>query len=217
MKKTSLLIFLIFSGALCFAKSDGRQFFGFNVFQLPTSTLNLNYSKEIRPFLTGHIDMGYTFDYVGFYEWDLLGRSLTDHPSMRFPNGYNNHFAQSGGYLKLGTYFNLRRTYTKVNYFRLGLFLTNSIVYEDFLIGGDGVAFHTLYIPGVSGSCGYEFEITSRIKTSLDFQLSSSIIKNDLSTSECFVPGMGLSGKGRNLYPMIIWNIKFDINKNYVR
>jgi len=214
MKQTRLLFILLFSGVLCFAKSDGRQFIGINLFQLPTSTLNFNYSKEIRPFLTGYIDVGYTFDYVGVHEGDWLGKYLTDHWVDQ--GGFNNHEVQSGGYLKLGSYFNLRKTYTKGNYFRLGFFFTNSVVYEDYMVEDAG-GYHTLYIPSVCGSCGYEFKITSRIKTSLDFQLSSSIIKNDLSSEECFVPGMGLSGKGKNLYPMVLLNIKLDLNKNCIR
>ena len=198
----------VFSGVFCFAQSDGRQFIGINLLQLPTSTLNLNYSKEIHPYLTGHIDVGYTRDYVSAHEKDLLGKYLTDH---NFQYGYNRHREQSGEYLKLGTYFNARRTYIQTSYFRLGLFITNSIVYEDYLIGDDVRALHTLYIVGVSGSCGYELQISSRFKVSLDYQISSSIFKNDLSTNECFVPGMGLSGKGRNLYPMVLLNIKYEL------
>jgi len=202
----------VFSGVLCFAQSDGRQFLGINLLQLPTSTLNLNYSKEIHPYLTGHIDVGYTIDYVSVHERDWLGKYLTDHNSnMDFPYGCNTHNEQSGGYLKLGAYFNARRTYIQASYFRLGLFITNSIVYEDHLVGGDMMILHTLYIPGVSGSCGYELQISSRFKASLDYQISSSIFKNDLSTNECFVPGMGLSGKGRNLYPMVLLNIKYEL------
>src|SRR5574344_1537475 len=102
MKKTSLLILLLFFGVLCYAKGDGRQFLGINIFQLPTSTLNLNYSKEIHPCLTAHIDVGYTIDYVSVHESDFLGKYLTDHHSnIDYPFGSNTHNEQSGGYLKL--------------------------------------------------------------------------------------------------------------------
>ena len=216
MIKRVLTILMILIGLTSFGQNDKYQYLGINILQLPTSTINLNYSIDYKPFLTPIADIGYAFGYNQNY--DLVGRFLTPH--IKLYDGYTIE-KQSGGYLKIGGFFNIRKDFEKQNFFHLGLFLTNSIVYEKglYLSPFDSRPYsyaknieHTVYIFGFSTSLGYEFKITNRIKSNIDFQLSFPTDKYlDLYSYCNFIPGMGFKDTESNLFPMLLWNFKYRL------
>ena len=216
MIKRILTILIILSGLKSYGQDDKYQFIGLNLLQLPTSTINLNYSIDYKPFLTPIVDIGYAFGYNENY--DLIGMFLTPH--VKLYDGYSID-KQSGGYLKLGGYINLRKDFEKQNFFHLGLFWTNSIVYEKglYLSPIDSRPYsyadkieHTVYLSGLSTSLGYEFKITNRLKTHIDFQLSIPSDKYlDLYSYGNFIPGMGFKDTENYVFPMMIINIKYRL------
>ena len=195
MIKKVLTIFIILLGFKSYGQVDKNQYIGINLLQLPTSTINLNYSVDYNPFLTPIVDVGYAFGYNENY--DLIGTFLTPH--IKLHDGYTID-KQSGGYLKLGGFLNLRNNFEKQSFFHLGLFLTNSIVYESgsYLSPDDSSPNstadeieHTVYLFGFSSSFGYEFKATNRLKINIDFQLSFPTDKYlDLYSYGNFIPGM---------------------------
>ncbi len=216
MTKRILTILIILIGLRSFGQNDKNQFIGLNLLQLPTSTINLNYSIDYKPFLTPLVDIGYAFGYNDSY--DLLGYYLTRHNDLY--DGYTIK-KQSGGYIKIGGFLNLRKIFEKQNFFHIGLFLTNSIVYERALYlspidsrpysYADNIE-HTVYLFGFSTSLGYEFKITNRLKSNIDFQLSFPTDKySDLYSYTNFIPGMGYSGSVDKWFPMLIMNLKYRL------
>ncbi len=216
MIKRILTTLIILIGLKSYGQVDKSQFIGLNLLQLPTSTININYSIEYKPFLTTVFDIGYTFKYNDKY--DLIGYYLTPHNDTY--DGYTID-KQSGGYFKIGGFFNLRKNFEKQNFFHLGLFITNSIVYEKglYLSPIDSRPYsyadkieHTVYLFGFNTSLGYEFKITNRLKTNIDFQLSFPTDKYlDLYSYTNFIPGMGYKGSLDKWFPMLILNLKYRI------
>ena len=123
--KWTIAILIIVIGLKSYGQNDKNQFIGLNILQLPTSTINFNYSIDYKPFLTPIADIGYAFGYNDKY--DFIGYYLTRHNDLY--DGYTID-KQSGGYIKVGGFLNLRKDFKKQNFFHFGLFLTNSIVYE---------------------------------------------------------------------------------------
>ncbi|MBN2611278.1 MAG: hypothetical protein JXB00_06955 [Bacteroidales bacterium] len=210
---TTLIILIVLNS---YGQDDKNQFIGLNILQLPTSTINLNYSIDYNPFLTPIVDIGYAFNYNDKY--DLIGYYLTTHNDTY--DGYTID-KQSGGYVRIGGFFNLRKNFEKQNFFHLGLFMTNSIVYEKglYLSPIDSRPYsyadkieHTVHLLGLSTSLGYEFKITNRLKTNIDFQLSFPTDKYlDLYSYTNFIPGMGYKGSLDKWFPMLILNLKYRI------
>lgn len=216
MRKRALIIFIILTGIKSYGQVDENQFIGLNILQLPTSTINLNCSIDYKPFLTPIVDIGYAFNYNDKY--DLIGYNLTPHNDTY--DGYTIE-KQSGGYVKIGGFLNLRNNFDKQNFFHLGLFITNSIVYEKALYlspfdprpysFADNIE-HTVYLFGFSSSLGYEFKITNRLKSNVDFQLSFPTDKYyDLYSYTNFIPGMGYSGSMDKWFPMLIFNLQYRL------
>jgi len=215
IKKTISLLIVLYS-LQSFGQDDKNQFVGLNILQLPTSTINFNYSYEYKPFLTPIVDIGYAFGYNENY--DLIGMFLTPH--IKLHDGYKIE-KQTGGYVKLGGFLNLRKDFEKQNFFHLGLFITNSIVYEKglYLSPIDARPFsyateieHTVYLFGFNTSFGYEFKITSKLKTHIDFQLSFPTDKYlDLYSYGNFIPGMGFKDTDEKWFPMLILNLKYRL------
>lgn len=184
---------------------------GINILQLPSSTLNVNYSVESLPFLTPMADAGYT---LGIYNVDLIGSFLVPHTKCY--DGYDVEMP-TGGYVKLGGYLNLRRDFEKSRFFHLGLFVTNSMVHEKGTYSPTRIdaaydVSHTVYLSGLSASLGYEFNMGRRLKSSIDYQMSFPSDKyKDLYSYETFIPGMGYQGDRQRWYPMLIMNIKYRL------
>lgn len=219
-----LLYFLISFGTYGQAKQD--QYLGINILQLPALTININYSAEINPFFTPVVDIGYTFNYVKAAKFDWTGRLITSHREPEYEYPYRvqwcayDLYIQSGGYFKFGGYFNFRRDIEKKHFAHVGVFQTNSIVYES----GDmyilyPVTFleptavnHMVIICGLNVAAGYEFSIANRVKSNIDFQISMPN-KNYKYLYEYrnFIPGMGFKDNESRLYPMLIWNLKYRL------
>jgi hypothetical protein len=208
--KLTILFFLMFASN-SYSQNDRNIYIGLNLLQLPALTINSNISTEFKPYLTPIIDVGYTLNYVKANNIDWIGFFLTPHAKM-----YDGFTAerQSGGYIKIGGFLNLRKEYAKTNYFHIGLFLTNSMVYEK--IPTMTIATtedHTVYLLGVATSFGYEFSLTNRLKANLDLQISfPNKNYNDLFGYRSFVPGMGFKDTSGKWYPMmLIFNIKYRL------
>jgi hypothetical protein len=217
MTKRILTFLIILTGMKSFSQSDKNQFIGLNLLQLPTSTINFNYSIDYKPFLTPIVDVGYAFGYDENY--DLIGMFLTPHTKLY--DGYTID-KQSGGYIKIGGFFNLRKDFDKVNFLHFGIFITNSIIHEEGLylspissmpydIAANKIE-HNIYLFGFSTSLGYEFKITNRLKTHIDFQLSIPTNKYlDLYSYSTFIPGMGFKDTESNVFPMLVWTLKYRL------
>jgi hypothetical protein len=205
------ILFCLIIGSNSYCQNDRAVYIGMNVLQLPASTINANISMECKPYLTPIIDIGYTLNYSKAVSTDWIGGWLTPHSKMYDGFGF---VKQSGEYIKLGTFLNLRQDYTKTNYFHIGLFLTNSLVYEKIpTMTTATTEDHTIYLPGFNLSFGYEMKLTKRIKADLDYQLSfPGKNYNELYSFRSFVPGMGYKDTYRKWYPMmILFNIKYRL------
>jgi len=178
-------------------------------------TINANYSNDLKPFLTPTVDIGYAFNYGNSF--DFIGNLLTSHCKCN-NNGYDIG-KRTGAYLKVGTFLNLRRSFEKQNFFHLGLFLNNSMVYEsgDYRPEGEiesdiQTVSHTIYVPGFSFSGGYEFSLLKRMKSNIDFQISlPGRNYEDLFGYRNYIPGMGYTDIDKYWFPMILWNIKYRL------
>lgn len=218
MRRTILIFFILISELNSFSQTDFNNYIGINLIQLPTSTVNINYSVDIKPYLTPIVDLGYTFNYDKFQNFDLIGTLLTPH--IKLYDGYTID-KQSGGYLKIGGFVNLRKDFEKRNFFHFGLFFINSVVYERglYLSPIDSRPYsyankieHTINIFAINISLGYEFRLTERLKTHLDFQLSFPTNKYlDLYSYNNFIPGMGFKDTMDEWFPMLILNLKYRL------
>lgn len=218
MKNKILIILILLFGLKSFGQINKDSYIGLNLFQLPTSTINFNYSLDFKPFLTPVIDIGFTFNYYKAQNFDLIGTFLTPH--IKLYDGYSIK-KQSGAYLKIGGFVNLRKDFGKTNFFHIGLFLTNSVVYENglYLSPIDSRPYsyadrveHTVYLFGLSTSIGYEFRLTKRLKTHVDFQLSFPTDKYlYLYGYRNFIPGMGFKDTEDKWFPMLILNLKYRL------
>jgi len=194
--------------------SQNSKYLGVNVLQLPTFTINTNLSFETTPCLSPIIDIGYTINYSNSI--DYVGCVLTPH-SKGANDGYNLS-NQSGGYLRLGTYFNLRKDFSKKSYSHIGIFLTNSVIHEKGIYQPLGQidpiqdVSQTKYIIGISASFGHEFPITKRLLTNIDFQISFPSTKyKELFGYRNYMPGMGFKDFEGYWFPMLIWNLKYRL------
>lgn len=219
MKKILALASILLIAHVLNSQEFSRKYLGINVLQIPALTINLNYTNEIKPYFSSHIDMGYTPNYINAETTDMIGYFLTMHCDC-MNDGYILD-TQKGGYVKLGGYLNLRNQYEKRNYFLFGAFITNSIIYES---GYKTVALdvspyhieqdikHTKFIIGLSLSSGYTFKISNRIQSDINFQISLPN-KNykDLYGYSNYIPGMGAKDFSSYWFPMLIWNIKYRL------
>jgi len=214
MRKRLFITLCLLTSLWASGQTSRNRFIGINVLQLPALTINANYSNESKPFLTPTVDIGYAFNYEKSF--DFIGNLLTPHCDCE--NGYKID-KRTGGYLKFGTYFNLRKSIEKQNFFHLGIFLINSLVYEsgvyDSLNQFETVfqpISHTIFVPGISLSGGYEFAVFKKLKSNIDFQISFPN-KNykDLYGYRNFIPGMGYKDIVEKWFPMLIWNLKYRL------
>lgn len=135
-------------------------------------------------------------------------------------DGYT-HNKQSGGYLNIGSLINLRKNLEKQNFFHIGIFLTNSIVYEkgsyqDPLLDNPDDSpeslEHTVFLIGLNTSIGYEFRISDRLKSNIDFQVSFPTNKYmDLYGIGNYIPGMGYSSSIDRWIPMLMLSLKYEL------
>jgi hypothetical protein len=213
MKHKILIIGLLSFCTVVSAQKD-NLYIGVNVLQLPTTTLNVNFTTDIVPFITLVADVGYTFNYDRT-SVDYIGSLLTPHCDCN-NDGYEIE-KQSGEYFKTGSYFNLRRSFDKRFFFRAGAFLNHSIVSEKGIYTPEGQSTvfpsHKQYVPGLSFSGGFEFALSKRFKSDIDFQMSlpAQTSLDQLYGYRIFIPGMGFKDSYGRWFPMLIWNIKYRL------
>ena len=133
---------------------------------------------------------------------------------------------QSGAYLKPGLFFNLRKDIEKKIFFRLGLFLTYSIVHEEGGYYTENVRYnlpsqdvgivipvnYTHHSVGVSGSIGYEFKLSNRIKMNIDYQLSYPLNRETTEYGfRNFIPGMGYKESKSKISPLLTCIFKYKL------
>jgi hypothetical protein len=201
-------------------QSHKSTYLGINILQLPALTINANLTFEAIPIISPIIDFGYTLNYSKAY--DFVGSILTPH-SKGANDGYD-LTNQAGGYLKLGTFFNFRKDFDRKTFPRIGIFLTNSIIHQRSFYLPVGQSFppseeisQTKYIVGISTSLGYEFHISKRLSTNVDFQISFPTGKyKDLYGYRNYIPGMGFKDFEGYWFPMLGLNLKYKLN-NYAR
>lgn len=216
MKGFLYTILMIFSSTSAFSQVENvkSQYIGFNLLQLPSSTLNMNYTIEHKHRFTSMVDFGYAIEYNDYY--DFIGSMLT--PSVRIEDQYTIN-KQSGGYFKFGGFYNFREGYDEPNFFHLGFFVTSSLVMEEGISNSIEEYYEypngkevnqNVFLVGFSTSVGYEFDLARRLKSSFDFQLSfpSSNYAN-LYSYKNFIPGMGYKEIDPMWFPMLIFNVKY--------
>ena len=217
MKKYVVLSILVFL-AFHLSAQTPNKYLGINLLQIPVLTPNINVSFESGPLFTPLVDFGYTPNYRKAINIDYIGLFLTPHCDCA-NDGYDIE-KQAGAYIKFGSYFNLRRSIEKDNFFHLGIFMTNSIVKEegqfnDMLENVNSTPLHvehTKYLYGLALSAGYEFNITKRIKSNIDFQLSLPDKGYlDLYGYNNYIPGMGAKDFYGYWFPMLVWNLKYRL------
>ena len=210
--KTKFLLILLFCGCTLFGQTSKKKHIGINLFQLPSTTLNANYSVELKPYFTPMVDLGYTFNFV-------KGIDLP-RPTYALYDGYK-FKSISGGYFKVGGYFNLRKSFKKMNYFHLGLFSSNAWVNEkvDYNAPNSPAPLeklqHRIPIWGYAISAGYDiYLVTNKLSASIDFQLSYPKINADqLYSFHRFIPGIGYQGTNNSWHPMLVVNLKYRLNR----
>jgi hypothetical protein len=215
MRKTIFITLCLLSAFWTYGQTLQNHFIGINVLQLPALTINANYSIESKPFLTPIMDIGYAFNYEkGF---DFIGNMLTPHCDCG-NDGYEIE-KLTGAYLKVGAFLNLRKSFEKQNFIHIGIFLNNSIVSESGNYRSAGEiepsvqpVSHTIYVPGLSFSGGYEFSIFKKMKSNIDFQISLPG-KNyeDLYGYRNYIPGMGYRDYPKYWFPMLLWDLKYRL------
>jgi hypothetical protein len=217
MKRYILTILCILIISNLSGQTGKNSYLGINALQLPAYTIDLNYSLDIKPFLTTLIDLGYTINYTKSF--DFIGFFLTPH-TKGGNYGYDLS-RQSGGYLKIGSYLNFRKTFETKSYPHIGLFLTNSIIYEkgiyqalvvtEFIPDPIQIS-HNKFVYGLNLSFGYEFSIAKRLKAYFDFQNSFPNKKYlDLYGYRNYIPGMGYKDSELYWFPMFILNLKYRL------
>jgi hypothetical protein len=215
MKRHILLIVFFLNTLTVSGQSGKASYLGMNLLQLPALTINTNFTSEVKSFLSPLVELGYTLNYTKAV--DFMGYILTPH--CKCANDGYDISKQSGGYIKIGAFFNLRNDFKKSYYPHLGLFLTNSIVNEEGTYSPLEQSVympvevnHSKYIIGLSASLGYEFSITDRLRSNIDFQVSfpNNNYKN-LYGYRNYIPGMGHKDYEGYWFPMVIWNIKYQL------
>ena len=218
MKKITLILLAFFIISSTKSQEKGDQYVGMNVLQYTSLTINGNYSKAYKPWITGMAEIGYTLNYSKTNPYDVLGYLFTPH----IDNGNDGYdlSTQKGGYIKIGGYYNFRQAYEKTNYIHLGLFLNNSFVYEkatyidpNLNLGSEGIPYaHGVLMSGLSIAAGYEFTFLKIFVSSVDFQISLPTGNyKDLYGYSNFIPGMGHKDFEGYWFPMLNWNIKYRL------
>jgi hypothetical protein len=188
---------------------------GINLLQIPATTIDLTYDYSPKAYFSYSFGAGYTFDYTK--NFDLVGFFLSPHYKC---GNYGYVMKQrSGGFLRAGMKYHFSRTLEKQNFFFVGGFLTGSVIREEAEYEGWDTPVsppenlsHTLIIPGMTTSIGYQFRISGSLHSAAGVQFSFPSAKYaDLYGYTHYIPGMGFreSCGSRNtvLFPMVFLNL----------
>jgi hypothetical protein len=211
------IIVLISVNVLGQIKENWNHYIGFNLLQIPTTTIDLNYELANKPRYTIIINPGYTINYTNSF--DFIGFFLSPH--YKCGNYGYSMKKQSGGFIKIGLKYNLRSTTEKKNYFFLGAFITNSMIYEkaeyeNLEIPNSQVEYlnHKIFIVGLTGAVGYNFRISNKLNSDFEVHMSMPSKKyDDLYGYSNYIPGMGYMETCGNerIFPMIVLNLKYKL------
>lgn len=193
---------------------------GINLLQIPATTIDLNYDYSPKANYSYSFGAGYTFDYTK--NFDLVGFILSPH----YKCGNDGYIIkqQSGGFLRAGMKYNLRKTMEKENFFFIGGNLIGSVIREkaeyeglDIPVSPREKLSQTLFIPGLSASLGYQFRISGRLHSAMGVQLSFPSSKYaHLYGYSNYIPGMGFMetcGSGKTvLFPIVFLNIIYQLS-----
>ncbi|MEN8193092.1 MAG: hypothetical protein ABFS12_09775 [Bacteroidota bacterium] len=215
----SILSIFILKNVNAQESANWKSEIGINLFQLPATTIDLNYRITNNPRYTVSINSGYTFNYSNSY--DLVGFFLSPH-SKCANEGYK-MTKQSGGFINLGINYNFRKSFQKNNYFFIGASINNSFIseyaeYQDLEIQGSQVEKldHDIYLFGFSGIVGYNFKIFNKLSSDLGLKISIPNSKfKELYGYENYIPGMGFMdtcNSNNVIFPLIFLNLKYEIN-----
>jgi len=223
MKRTVLIMSFVLMSLAMFGQTGKRKYIGINVLQLPSLTVNANFSQEFAPYFTAYGDAGYAINYQKAMNIDLAGTLLTAHEKfdgVEEIEMVNYKFLNmAGGYIKTGGYFNARSNVEQRNFFHLGLSTTYALVYERAIkqimypvTEQPYLVEHAFFIAGLAFTGGYEFAVSKRWKSQVDIQYSLPVINKDKPYSyRSFVPGMGFKDYSGRWYPMLIWIVKYQL------
>jgi len=213
------ILLLLFSNNTLTAQNQKQWYneIGINILQLPATTIDIIYQTSNKPWYSIVANGGYTINYVNSF--DIIGFLLSPH-IKKSGDGYSIQ-KQSGGFVKIGAKFNLRKKIENDNYFFLGAYFTNSLVcekgeYQNPDIQNSEIVDlnHTIYIYGFTGAIGFNFKIYKKLVSDFCFNVSlpSSQYKDFYGYID-YIPGMGFMEikKSKNIipFPMITWNLKY--------
>jgi hypothetical protein len=189
---------------------------GMNVLQLLATTVDLGYEINNHPRYTLVVNGGLTVNHV--YGPDLFGFILSPMTKCTRYTMKN----QSGGFVKGGMKYNLRSSLEKNNYFFVGAYLTNALVYEKaeheklvesylYYYYEPEMLDHVVNIFGLTGAVGYNFRFSKRLNSDLGVHISrASNQYHHLYGGPHYIPGMGYYDGGR-IFPMMVWNLKYRL------
>lgn len=193
---------------------------GINLLQIPATTIDLTYELSNNPRYSMVVNPGYTIHYAS--PFDFINFIIV--PNYKCGNYGYSMKTQTGGFLKLGGKFNLRKELEKKNYFYLGSFLTNSLIhektdYENMNEPDSELEYfeHTMFIVGLTAAIGYNFKISNKISSDFGLHLSMpSKNHKDMFGYTNYIPGMGFleTCGGEWLFPMLVLNLKYKLNDN---
>ncbi len=199
------------------AKNVWRHEIGINLLQIPATTIDLSYNFAFKPRYSLLLNTGYTLNYASSF--DFAGFFLSPH----FKCGNNGYSMknQSGGFLKIGIKYNLRKAIEDNNYFFFGGFITNSLIHEkaeynnlDVPTSQNEYLNHTVFIWGVNGEIGYNFKISNRLNSDFGVQISlPSKEYTEMYGYRNYIPGMGYMETcgGAKIFPMLVLNLKYSL------
>ncbi|MBN2663979.1 MAG: hypothetical protein JXR68_10050 [Bacteroidales bacterium] len=213
------IITIISSNVFGQVKENWNHNIGINLLQIPATTIDLTYELNNKPRYMLIINPGYTFNYTNSY--DYIGFFLSPH----YKCGNNGYYMkkQSGGYIKIGLKYIFRNSTEKNNFFYLGAFITNSMVYEKAEYENMDISnsqienlSHNIFILGFSSAVGYNFGISNRLTSDFGVHISLPSKKYDeLYGYSNYIPGMGYMETCGNqvIFPMLILNLKYKIKR----
>lgn len=214
-----IIVLLIFADKLCAQNTNKQQLVGIDLFQLPATTLSCKYQFVKKNKFSINTNIGFTVNYAN--SLDLIGYWT----SLNFTDDANALYdkeVENGAFINLGIQYNFRNIYEK-NHFYIGLYLTNSYVYEKGLQGyvDNDIVYdeveHRKYLIGVASNVGYHFRTKKRLLLDFGIQFSKRFNDNgQLFGHENYIPGLGFNAynEGNPIYHLIYFNLCYLLKNN---
>jgi hypothetical protein len=195
---------------------------GLNVAELPSLTIDLNYSYAIKPYFDLVGGIGYSFNHT--YAADL---NFILVPHIKCGNCGIVMKNQTGGFVKTMLKLNVRKSYETRNYLFIGIDIINSVVYEkaDFsnyysdyemqespntVIIDDPIREQTKYIFGIGTRLGYSLKMGEKLQGDLGLQIAFPNNRyKSLFGYQNYIPGMGFKDSYSYWFPRLFFYIKY--------